>query len=122
MYSFTSPLAIEAVSILLPPPTRLSLDALRVLCPAFSFASPLAIGADIYSIAAAHQAEPRRTLRSVLSFFFCFISHDWSDIYSIAAIHQAEPGSPLPLRSVLIRSPPGSRTALRVLRPALRKT
>lgn len=76
----------------------------------------------IYSVAAAHQAEPRRTLRSVLSFFFCFISHDWSDIYSIAAIHQAEPGSPLPLRSVLIRSPPGSRTALRVLRPALRKT
>lgn len=72
----------------------------------------------IYSVAAAHQAEPRRTLRSVLSFFFCFISHDWSDIYSIAAIHQAEPGSPLPLRSVLIRSPPGSRTALRVLRLA----
>ena len=32
--------------------------------------------------------------------------------------HQAELGSPLPLRSVLIRSPLGSPTALRVLCPA----
>ncbi|PWM42461.1 MAG: hypothetical protein DBX51_00780 [Clostridiales bacterium] len=35
------------------------------------------------------------------------------DIYFLAAAHQAEPGSPL-----LIRSPLGSRTALRVLSPA----
>ena len=52
-FSFASPLAAGAVSILLPPLTRLSLDAIRVLSPAFSFASPLAIGADIYSIALA---------------------------------------------------------------------
>ena len=45
-------------SILSTFPTRLSLDALRVLRPAFSFALLLAVRADIYSIATAHKAEP----------------------------------------------------------------
>ena len=69
----------------------------------------------IYSVAATHQAEPGRTSRPVPGLFFCLAARDWSGIYFVATAHQAEPGSPLPLRSVLIRSPPGSRTALRVL-------
>ena len=72
----------------------------------------------IYSVTATHQAEPGRTSRPAPGLFFCLAARGWGGIYSIAAIHQAEPGSPLPLRSVLIRSPLGSRTAFRVLRPA----
>lgn len=41
----------------------------------------------IYSVTATHQAEPGRTSRPVLSFFFCFISRDWSGIYFVATAH-----------------------------------
>ena len=59
--AFSSPLAIKAIAILFLPFPRLSRDALRVLCPAFSFALPLTAGAiSILSVAAAQLKANRR--------------------------------------------------------------